>query len=78
MNELNVSDEILKGLSPHGANSREDTKKQLANLKEHESIVSQYKDLIQEQVGEHGSSWFFCWFSLALAVSTIKLLFTDK
>ena len=47
---LNVSDEILKALSAEGANNREDTKKQLANLKEHENIVSQYKDLIQEQV----------------------------
>lgn len=42
-----VSDDILKALS---SNNREDSKKQLANLKEHESIVTQYKDLIQEQV----------------------------
>ena len=50
LNLLYVSDEILKALSPEGATNREDTKKQLANLKEHENIVSQYKDLIQEQV----------------------------
>jgi len=38
---------MLKSLSP---TSRADSNKQLANLKEHESIVLQYKDLIQEQV----------------------------
>ena len=44
---LTFSDEMLKSLSP---TSRADSNKQLANLKEHESIVLQYKDLIQEQV----------------------------
>ncbi|XP_052780559.1 general vesicular transport factor p115-like [Mya arenaria] len=42
-----VEHDILKALSP--SNNIKDNKKQLANLKEHESIVSQYKDLIQEQ-----------------------------
>ncbi|XP_060552490.1 general vesicular transport factor p115-like isoform X2 [Ruditapes philippinarum] len=41
-----VEHDILKALS---SNNREESKKQLANLKEHESIVTQYKDLIQEQ-----------------------------
>lgn len=45
---VHVTDDILKALS---SNNREESKKQLANLKEHESIVTQYKDLIQEQVG---------------------------
>jgi len=44
----NFPDDIVKALSP--SNNLKDSKKQLANLKEHESIVSQYKDLIQEQV----------------------------
>ncbi|XP_053393471.1 general vesicular transport factor p115-like isoform X2 [Mercenaria mercenaria] len=43
-----VEHDILKALS---SNNREESKKQLANLKEHESIVTQYKDLIQEQDG---------------------------
>ncbi|KAL4240944.1 Vesicle-mediated ER to Golgi transport protein [Mactra antiquata] len=43
----NLEHDILRALSPN--NNREESKKQLANIKEHESIVSQYKDLIQEQ-----------------------------
>ncbi|KAH3872422.1 general vesicular transport factor p115-like isoform X2 [Dreissena polymorpha] len=42
-----VEHDIIKALSP--TNNSKDSKQQLANLKEHESIVAQYKDLIQEQ-----------------------------
>ena len=45
-----ITAEVLKSLSPANDENDEDTKRKLASLAQHESIVNQYKELIREQV----------------------------
>ena len=46
---LSISDEVLKAVSP-AQESDNAAQKQHANVEQHDSIVTQYKEIIREQV----------------------------